>query len=62
MKDVIQDKREGVTLKNLSNQTANLVFNEPYITLGIIGEVCGRVLATTLSTYVTYAVSDAFHA
>jgi hypothetical protein len=28
--------------------------------MGVFGEVCGRVVATAMSTYTTFAVTDAY--
>lgn len=39
-----------------------MLSKEPYIALGIFGEVCGRVTAIACSTYTTFAVTDAFTA
>jgi len=38
-----------------------LILEEPYILLGMWGEVCARVIAICCSTYTTFVVADVFN-
>ena len=64
MKDVVKEKNQirivNTPMKILS-QMASLIMSEPFVLLGITGEVCGRVVAIMCSTYTTFAVSDGFN-
>ena len=63
MKDVIKNdkKREQHSPSLILKQVKDLIKEEPFICLGIWGDVCTRVIAICCTNYTTYAVNDAFN-
>lgn len=58
--DTTHKNNQKSRFRTIVSEVLLLIRREPYIIMGIFGDICGRFVAVTCSTYTSFAVTDAF--